>query len=336
MVKKKTSLFKRLAVVAGTLAFAGAFSGAAMAQTTWKIGWTTPDSPSDPYAMTVHYFVEELEKAAPGKFKFQYFPNHQLGDETQMLQALQLGTLNSAVITGTFVGNMVSSFQLNDLPFLYASYDQAHKVLDGKAGQIMMQQLAGKGIVGLGFAQAGFRHVINNKGPVNSPEDLKGVKLRVQPSDIFLDSFSAIGANPVPMAWSEVFTAVQQGTIDGLEIPVPVIYSSKMTEVNKFMSLTNHTYNALTLLVSDQSFKRLSKEEQEAVRTAARAAIDRQRQTTARNEADILNKIKATGMQVNEVADLSAFRNRVSDIYNKYRKNIGDDVMDAALATVKQ
>src|SRR5690606_39879121 len=87
--------------------------------------------------------------------------------------------------------------------------------------------------------------------PINTPEDLKGVKLRVQPSDIFLDSFSAIGANPVPMAWSEVFTAVQQGTIDGLEIPVPVIYSSKMTEVNKFMSLTNHTYNALTLLVSD-------------------------------------------------------------------------------------
>jgi tripartite ATP-independent transporter DctP family solute receptor len=230
---------------------------------------------------------------------------------------------------------MVPSFQLNDLPFLYQSYDQAHKVLDGKAGQIMLKQLGEKGIVGLGFAQAGFRHVINNKGPINKPDDLNGVKLRVQPSDIFLDSFKAIGANPVPMAWSEVFTAAQQGTIDGLEIPIPVIYSSKMTEVTKYLSLTNHSYNALVMVVSGQSFKRLSKEEQQAVRDAAAAAIKRQRQATADNESAILQKIKDTGMQVNAVADLGAFRDRVTKIYDKYRKNIGGDVVDAALAEVK-
>lgn len=336
MFKLKASSILRTALVAGSLVLATTTGASALAQSTWKIGWTTPDTATDPYAMAAHYFVEELEKAAPGKFKFQYFPNHQLGDETQMLQALQLGTLNAAVITGTFVGNMVPSFQLNDLPFLYQSYEQAHKVLDGKAGQIMFKQLGEKGIVGLGFAQAGFRHVINNKGPVNKPEDLNGVKLRVQPSDIFLDSFKAIGANPVPMAWSEVFTAVQQGTIDGLEIPIPVIYSSKMTEVTKYMSLTNHTYNALAMVVSGESFKRLSKEEQQAVRDAAAAAIKRQRQATADNEAAILQKIKDAGMQVNAVADLGAFRDRVTPIYDKYRKNIGGEVVDAALAEVKK
>lgn len=335
MFKMQASFIRKLALAGGALAFAASMSGAAMAQTTWKIGWTTPDSPSDPYAMTVHYFAEELEKAAPGKFKFQYYGNHQLGDETEMLQGLQLGTLNAAVITGTFIGNMVPSFQLNDLPFLYASYDQAHKVLDGKAGDIMFKQLTDKGIVGLGFAQAGFRHVINNKRPINKPEDLAGIKLRVQPSDIFLDSFTALGANPVPMAWSEVFTAVQQGTIDGLEIPIPVIYSTKMTEVNKYLSLTHHTYNALALVVSKQSFKRLSDDEQQVVRDAARAAIERQRQTSADNEADILQKIKDTGMEVNEVADLSVFRDRVSGIYDEYRETIGSEVMDAALAEVK-
>ncbi|NYT76079.1 TRAP transporter substrate-binding protein [Alcaligenaceae bacterium] len=335
MFKSRISLIRKLALVGGALTVATAISGAAMAETTWKIGWTTPDAPSDPYAMTAHYLAEELENAAPGKFKLQNFSNHQLGDETEMLQGLQLGTLDAAVITGTFIGNIVPSFQLNDLPFLYGSYEQAHKVLDGKAGDIMFKQLTDKGIVGLGFAQAGFRHVINNIRPINTPEDLKGIKLRVQPSDIFLDSFRALGANPVPMAWSEVFTAVQQGTIDGLEIPIPVIYSSKMTEVNKYLSLTNHTYNALAVVVSKQSFNRLSSDEQQAVRNAARAAITRQRKTTSENEAQILQKIKDTGMQVNEVADLSLFRDRVSTIYDKYRKTIGSEVMDAALAQVK-
>lgn len=335
MLKTHASFGRKLALAGGAIAFAAGLSGAAMAQTTWKIGWTTPDAPSDPYAMTAHYFAEELEKAAPGQFEFQYFANHQLGDETQMLQGLQLNTLNAAVITGTFIGNIVPSFQLNDLPFLYESYEQAHKVLDGEAGTIMFEQLESKGIVGLGFAQAGFRHVINNKHGVNTPEDFKGIKLRVQPSDIFLDSFRALGANPTPMPWSEVFTAVQQGTIDGLEVPVPVIYSTKMTEVNKYMSLTNHTYNALALVISKQSFDRLDDDGQQIVRDAARAAIDRQREVAAQNEEEILQQIKDTGMEVNEVADLSVFRDRVSDVYDKYRKTIGDEVMDAALGEVQ-
>src|SRR5690606_22045972 len=199
----------------------------------------------------------------------------------------------------------------------------------GRAGEIMFEQLLDKNVVGLGFAQAGFRHVINNTRPINTPEDLKGIKLRVQPSDIFLDSFSALGANPVPMAWSEVFTAAQQGTIDGLEIPLAVIYSSKMTEVTKYLSLTNHTYTGLALLVSKQSFDRLSEAEQQRVRDAGRAAIERQRAQATKNEEGTIAKIEATGMQVNKVDDLSKFRDRVSGIYDEYRKNIGDDVVDA-------
>jgi len=335
MFKLPTFVLRKAVLSAAAMVFAAGLHGGATAQTTWKIGWTTPDNESDPYAMTVHYFTEEIEKAAPGKFKFQLYSNHQLGDENQMLQAMQLGTLDAAVITATHVGNIVPSFQLNDLPFLYESHEQAHKVLDGKAGDIMFEQLAGKGIVGLGFAEAGFRHAINNTRPINSPSDMSGIKLRVQPSDLFLDSFRAIGANPVPMPWSDVFTAVQQGTIDGLEIPLAVIYSTKMTEVTKYLSKTHHTYNALAVLVSAQAFKRLSDEEKQMVRVAARAAIDRQRETMGKNEAIMTEKIKATGMQINDVADMGAFRERVSEIYEKYRKNIGDDVMDAALAATK-
>jgi len=326
-------LFRQIALGLGIAAAMAA--SAATAQTTLKLGWPTADSNVDPYSIMAHYFAEELEKAAPGQYKVQFFANHQLGNEDEMLQGLQLGTMHVGVITGTFIGNIVPSFQLNDLPFLYSGNKQAHAVLDGKAGEIMFQQLSKKGIVGLGFAEAGFRHVINNKRPIKTPEDLAGIRLRVQPSDIFLDSFRALGANPVPMPWSDAFTAVQQGTIDGLEIPLAVIYANKYPEVTKFLSLTNHTYNAPGVLISGQTWKKLSAAQQDTMRKAARTAIDRQRATVAANDAKVLQDIKNAGMQVNEVPDLSRFRDRVSSVYDKYRKTIGADVMDAALKSSK-
>ncbi|MEC7816800.1 MAG: TRAP transporter substrate-binding protein [Pseudomonadota bacterium] len=309
---------------------------AGQAQTTIKLGWTTADSEVDPYAIAARYFAEELEAAAPGEFNVQFFPNHQLGDDSAMLQAMQFGTMDAGVITGTQVGTLESSFQLNDLPFLYANNAQAHKVLDGDVGQTLLANLDAKGIVGLGFPEAGFRHAINNKRPIRTPEDFNGVKLRVQPSDLFIASFKAIGANPVPMAWSDVFTAVQQGTVDGLEIPLPVIFANKYPEVTDYLSLTNHTYNALALLMSKQTFNKLSPELQEAVRQASQKAIQRQRETVAANNDQVLEQIQAAGMTVNEVDDVNAFRDKVAGVYDSYRNKIGADIMDAALAQVAE
>lgn len=306
------------------------------AQTTIKLGWTTADSKVDPYAIAAHYFAEELEAAAPGEFNVQFYPNHQLGNDTAMLQAMQFGTMDAGVITGTLVGTLDSAFQLNDLPFLYANNAQAHKVLDGEVGQTLMSRLEPKGIIGLGFPEAGFRHTINNKRPIKTPEDFNGVKLRVQPSDLFIASFRAIGANPVPMAWSDVFTAVQQGTVDGLEIPLPVIYANKYPEVTSYLSLTSHTYNALALLMSKQTFNKLSEETQALVRQAATRAIERQRETVAANNGEVLEQIKAAGMTVNEVEDINAFRNKVSGVYDEYRSKIGSDIVDSALKQVSE
>jgi TRAP-type C4-dicarboxylate transport system substrate-binding protein len=157
------------------------------------------------------------------------------------------------------------------------------------------------------------------------------LRLRVQPSELFLAAFRALGANPVPMAWSDVFTAVQQGTVDGLEIPLAVIYANKYPEVTKYLSLTRHSYNALAVLLSERTFKRLSKEDQTAVRQAATKAIERQRQAVAANEAEILEKIKAAGMQVNSIESTEAFRAKVAPVYSKYRDVIGADLLDKAL-----
>ncbi len=314
----------------------GAVGSAWAAPSVLKIGWTTADSKSDPYAITAHYFAEELEKVAPGKFKVQFYGGHQLGDEMQMLQGLQLGTLDMGVITGTVIGNVLPSYQLNDLPFLYKTNQQAHEVLDGPVGRILEKQLAAKNVVNLGFAEAGFRHTINNTRAIAKPGDFNGIRLRVQPSDMFLDSFRALGANPVPLPWSDAFTAVQQGTIDGLEIPLAVIYANKFPEVTKHLSLTRHAYNALALLISEQSFRKLDKATQDDIRQAAKNTIARQRATMAKNDEDILKKIKEAGMQVNEVPDLAAFRDLEGEVYKKYRDKIGADVLDAALQAVQQ
>jgi len=311
-------------------------AGISHAQTTIKLGWTTADSKVDPYAIAAHYFAEELESAAPGEFDVQFFPNHQLGDDTAMLQAMQFGTMDAGVITGTQVGTLEPSFQLNDLPFLYANNAQAHRVLDGNVGQTLLAKLDSKGIVGLGFPEAGFRHAINNTRPVRTPEDFSGMKLRVQPSDLFIASFRAIGANPVPMAWSDVFTAVQQGTVDGLEIPLPVIFANKYPEVTDYLSLTSHTYNALALLMSKQTFNKLSTDQQAMVRQAAARAIERQRETVAANNDGVLDQIRSAGMEVNEVDDVEAFRVKVADVYDEYRSKIGADILDTALEQVSE
>lgn len=308
----------------------------ANAATTVRLGWTTADSAVDPYAIAARYFAEELEATAPGAFSVKFFPSNQLGNDTDMLQGMQFGTLDAGVITGTQLGTLNKSFQLLDLPFLFKNREQAHQILDGELGQELFQRLEKHGIVGLGFAEAGFRHTINNRHPVNAPADLNGIKLRVQPSDLFLASFQALGANPVPMAWSEAYTAVQQGTVDGLEIPLAVIYANKYSGAVKYLSLTNHTYNALPLLMSKQAFTRLPEEQQQAIRTAARKAIERQREEVAKNEQALIEQIKADGMQINEVTETQAFREAVRPVYEQYRTQIGAELVDQTLQLISE
>lgn len=331
----RTNLRRRMATIGAAALMATMVAGAADAQTVIKLGWPTSDTETDPYAIMARTFADELEKAAPGKYKVQFYGNHQLGDETQMLQGLQLGTLEVGVFTSTYVGNIAPAFQLNDLPFMYADYDTANTVLDGEVGQAILGTLDSKGMTGLTFGQGGFRNVINNTRPINTPDDLAGIRLRVQPSDLFLDTFRALGANPVPMTWSDVFTAVQQGTVDGLEIPLPVIYANKYPEVTKYLSLTKHTYNAIALIGSKQFIGRMSDEDRQVMMDAAKAAAARQRETMTGIEADIVDKIKEAGMEVNDVPDLAPFRERVTDIYESYRDTIGPEIFDLAMEKTK-
>ncbi len=329
---------RRHALAAITLAALGlAFAGPAAAQQKHviKIGWVTPDSPQDPYATGARTFKQAVERQSNGRIEVQLFPNRQLGDEKPMLEGLRFGTVDAAVITNAVVAQIEPAFQVNDLPFLFASESQAHRVLDGKVGQVLAKKLESKGIVTLGFMEGGFRHMINNVRPVTKPEDVKGVKYRVMQNPVYIDMFSSLGGNAVPMAWGETFTAVQQGTIDGLEIPIAVIDSSKYNEVTKFLSLTNHTYSMIALLISKRTLDKLPKDLQAVVREAGHTAVGAQRAAAGANAKALVDTLAGKGMKVNKVADVAPFRASVKPVYDKFKGTIGADLMNDVLAAVK-
>lgn len=300
-----------------------------------KIGWTTSDGPTDPYAIAAREFKKALDAAAPGQFDVQFFPNRQLGDEKEMLEGMSFGTLHLGVITNAPIASIEPAFQVNDMPFLYADEPQAHKVLDGAVGQALLAKLAKKKIKGLGFAEGGFRQMINNVRPVVEPKDVAGVKWRVMQNPVYLGMFRALGGNAVPMAWGETFTAVQQGTVDGLEIPIAVIQNNGYFEVCKYLSLTNHTYSALGVLMSQKVFDKLSAANQKAVQEAAKAAIAAQRKMNAANEEKIKETLANKGMKINKIKDPAAFRAKVGPVYDEFKPSIGADIMDQVLAAVK-
>lgn len=300
-----------------------------------KFGWTTAAGKTDPYAITARQFKKALEEEAPGQFEVQFFPSRQLGDEKEMLEGLSFGTLDSAVITNSPISRIALPFQVNDMPFIYANKQQAYKVLDGPIGQKLMKILEAKNIIGFGFAEGGYRQMINNVRAVFSPENVAGIKWRVMPNPVYIGMFRALGGNAVPMAWGEVFTAMQQGTIDGLEIPIAVIYNNHYFEVAKYLSLTNHTYSALGLLMSKRRYNSLTSDQQMAVRKAARKAINEERRMNTENAKILIDKIKEKGMKVNQVRDPKAFRAKVKPVYEKFRPSIGRELLDSVLAAVK-
>lgn len=319
----------------GALLTTAALTGTAhAAEIELKLAWLTADSPTDPYAITAHAFKTELEAALPGRVEVQLFPNRQLGDDKEILEGLQFGTIDMGVITNAVVANLEPTYQLVDLPFLFGSAEQAHEVLDGDVGQQLAANLRDDGVISLGAAEGGFRNMINNTRPVRTPADVEGVKYRTMQNPVFIEMFSSLGGSPVPMAWGEVFTAMQQGTVDGLEIPASVVNSNNYADVTKYLSFTRHTYSAIHLLMSERSFEGLPADVQQAVQDAGRAAIAEQRRTVAAAEADIVAALTEKGMEINDIEDVGAFRAKVGPVYERFEPTIGADLLERALQAV--
>lgn len=301
-----------------------------------KLGWTTTDGPQDPYAIGARAFKAALAADPNGKsFDVQLYPNRQLGDEKALLEGIRMGLAEAGLITNAVVAQMEPAFQLNDLPFLYASSEQAYQLMDGPVGDQLTKKLEAKGMTVLGYMGGGFRNMINNVRPVKTPQDVAGVKYRVMQSPIYIGMYESLGGSPVPMAWGETYTAVQQGALDGLEIPLSVIDSTKSYEIAKFLSLTNHTFSVIEFVFNKRMLDKLEPEQRKAIMDAARKATIEERKVNDENARKLVATLEEKGMAVNAIDDPAAFRAMVKPVYEDFRPKIGSDLLDAALAQVK-
>lgn len=270
-------------------------------------------------------FADAVEKASGGKMRVRAIGAAALGPDTQMQQALIGGAQEMMVgSTATLVG-ITKEMALWDTPFLFSNVKEADALLDGPIGEKVKARLQDKGLVGLVYWENGFRNLTNSKRPVNKMEDFDGIKLRVMQNNVFLTSFNTLGANAVPMSFSELFGALETKTVDGQENPYNTILSSKFYEVQKYLTVTNHVYSPWIVLVSKKWWDGLSKDEQKVLNDAARLSRDFERKDTREEAAKAVADLKAKGMQVNELprAEADRMRNKLTRVYAQIAADVG-------------
>lgn len=276
----------------------------------------------------VRLFAEQVEKNSGGKMKVRAVGAAALGPDVQMQQALIGGAQEMMVgSTATLVG-ITKEMALWDTPFLFNNAREADAVLDGPIGQKVMDKLQEKGLVGLVYWENGFRNMTNNKRPITRMEDFDGIKLRVMQNPVYLDSFKKLGANAIPLPFSELFSALETKTVDGQENPFNTILSSKFFEVQKYLSVTNHVYSPWIVLVSKKWWDTLSKDEQKVLMDAARASREFERKDTREEAGRALADLKGKGMQINELspAEAARMRDKLTQVNAGIAVNVGMDL----------
>jgi len=306
-----------LAVV-GTLSLS--MQSAALAQTTIRISHATPSTSH--YGAGTQAFCAEVEKRTANRYKCLIQPGTQ--DERASIEAVQLGTLDATNTSTGPVSNFVPEVGIVDIPFLFRDYDHARRTLDGPIGQDLLAKFQSKGLIALAWTENGFRHMTNSKRPIVTPDDVKGLKVRTMQNPVHIQAFQSIGVQPTPMAFSELFTALQQGVVDGQENPIPVILSSKFSQVQKHLSLTGHVYSPALLLVSPKLWNALSDADKAAFRESAKLGAAAQRKKVNDDEASGIDQLKKEGVTVSNV-DGAAFRAAMTPVWAEFAKKYGAD-----------
>ena len=269
-------------------------------------------------------FQELVAERTEGAVTIDIYPNASLGDERTLLEGMQIGTVDMGVITNGPVANFVEEMAVFELPFLFPSPEAAYEVLDGPIGQELLDKLSEVNLKGLAYAERGFRNLTNSEREVRTPADIDGLRIRVMENPVYTDTFTELGANAIPMAWTEALTAMQQGTIDGQENPVNVIHSFKLNETQAHMTLSRHTYAPAIFVMGMPVWNGLPEAAQDVLRQAAQEAAEHERRYNAEMEAEQLEELRAAGMQIVDDADLEAFQAAVAPVYEKYGEQFGD------------
>ncbi len=282
-------------------------------------------------------FKEIVEKKTDGKVKVETYHSGQLGDDRSMTEALQLGTQEVTIPSTAPLANFVPEFSVFDIPFLFPNEEVADKVLDGQVGQDILKKLEDQNLVGLAYWENGFRDVTNSKHPIKTMDDFKGLKLRTMENDLHLDAFKALGANPTPMAFTELFTAMQQGTVDGQENPYATIYLQKFYEVQKYVSNTHHIYSPFVFLMSKDFYDGLSEDQQKIVKEAAVEAGKYERKLNREANDKYLDKLQEEGMKYTEISPEAReeMKKAVQPVIDDYKSEIGEETVDKVYQAIE-
>jgi tripartite ATP-independent transporter DctP family solute receptor len=304
-----------------------ALAGAAHAQQ--KIVIATTTSPTSHYGVGAEAFFDKLEELSGGTFTGEQAPAGQLGGERDLIEGLQIGSIDMVMTSTGPLGNFVPEVYALDLPFLFRDYDHARKVLDGEIGQELLEKINENNLVGLAWAENGFRHVTNNTKPVSTPADLEGLKLRTMENKVHMAAFTGMGAAPTPMAFPEVFGALQQGVVDGQENPVTVIAASKFWEVQKYATLTGHVYSPAVFLASPALFDGLTDEQKGWFYEAAKAGVAANRAEVNRLEEAGVALMRENGMDVITEIDKAPFAELAEEsAYSVYTDQYGSEMIE--------
>jgi tripartite ATP-independent transporter DctP family solute receptor len=272
-------------------------------------------------------WAKDVREQTNGRVDIKIFPGSQLGSEKDMVEGLRMGTVDAGLIGGSSFQNLDPKFGIEELPYAFDTHEAAYEVFDGFVGDGLFKILDGKGIKGLSWWENGFRHITNNKRPILGPEDLRGVKIRVTPNKMRLDTFNTIGASPMPIAFGELYSALQQGVVDAQENPLSIFYSNAFYEVQKYLSLTQHIWGSALLSINQRVWGKISGEDQAVMQKCAHIWRDKQRRMIRDADREMITLIEAKGVTVNEV-DKKPFREAVAKVWSDFEPVFGKELMD--------
>ncbi|GEN22285.1 ABC transporter substrate-binding protein [Halomonas cupida] len=286
----------------------------------------------------LEYFEDIVEARSDGHIQVELFHSAQLGDDLQAVSALQSGTLEMTAPSTSPLVNMFPQFAVFDLPFLFPTPEVADEVLDGEIGDSMLGIASSNGLVAIGWAENGYRQLTNSQAAVDSPDDLDGLKVRTMQNPIHLDIWRTLGANPTPMSFAELFTALEQGVVDGQENPWITIQSSRFNEVQGYASETNHVYTPFITLVSERFWNKLPESYQQMLVEAAQQMGDYEREVSRSLNDQIKQELIDEGMQITELTpeQVTTFQESLAPVYDNWRDQVGGELIDSIRATSAQ
>jgi len=327
-----TKLFRLAAIAAATTLCAAGLAGRAQAAEKIVLKAGHAASTSNTGHQALEHLAKELAAKTDGRITMEIFPNSQLGSERELVESIQLGNVDMTFVSSAVLGNFNKEFFALDIPFLFKDRASVYRVLDGDIGQGLLASLDKVGIKGVAYWENGFRQLTNSKKVIKSPADLEGMKMRTMENEVHIAAWKAEGANPAPLAFGELFTALQQGTFDAQEGPINLFYDMKFNEVQKYITKTNHVYSPWPLLINPEVYERFSDADKKAFLQAVKDTTAYQRELAQKADEKAEPAIPTVTFTSLTPEELAAFSSRMGPIQEMVKKKVGGDIVDRIVA----